>query len=36
MKTDNNCVGTLQYHLSDADGNHIDSSADDDPGDHHH
>ena len=31
MKIDNNCIVTLQYDLSDADGNHIDSSADDDP-----
>jgi len=31
MKIDNNCVVTLHYHLSDAGGSHIDSSADDNP-----
>jgi FKBP-type peptidyl-prolyl cis-trans isomerase SlyD len=31
MKIDNNCVVALQYHLSDADGNHIDSTSDEDP-----
>lgn len=31
MKIDNDCVVTLQYHLSDAEGTHIDSSTDDDP-----
>jgi FKBP-type peptidyl-prolyl cis-trans isomerase SlyD len=31
MNIDNNCVVTLHYKLSDGDGNHIDSSPDDDP-----